>query len=160
MGVMQNGMVLMNVSSYLQTFVLGVVLVTRALAGNPTLTADLQRYDWVLKAVGDVVVRVAFDITPDELAKYQQEADATGRDVRLVAAYHEVQQLADEKGIEVDLGRLVGMIESEYQRLLKSGLLDAAHEKSNAVAAAAAEKGPRYDPTMDDPYGRGWHVLD
>jgi len=27
MGVMQNGMVLMNVSSYLQTFVLGVVLV-------------------------------------------------------------------------------------------------------------------------------------
>lgn len=107
------GVLLVAVVAAAVLFVVG-----RAIKKNTQLAAWLKENEWLLDVASDVVVRVAFHPTTDELILYKDEAERTGRDLRLVIAYHELAQLAAERGIKVDEARLIGLIEQIYQDLV------------------------------------------
>jgi len=94
-----------------------LITVLRIVRERPELESLLDQYSWLFEVVGDVVVRVAFHVTEEELAQYQLEAENTGRDIRLVIAYREVMQIAAEHGVEVDLNHVIGLVERRYQEL-------------------------------------------
>jgi hypothetical protein len=81
----------------------------------------LQHWDWLIKAAEDIVVRVAFHVTADELVQYTEEAELTGRDIRLVIAYRELMQLSSEHGYDLDLSQAIGLVEKIVQDY-KNGL--------------------------------------
>ena len=75
------------------------------------------QYDWLVDIAYNTVARLR--VTSDELTEYQQEAENTGRDVRLVAAYREIEQLAAEFGVPFNLTLTISLIErilDEQQR--------------------------------------------
>lgn len=73
----------------------------------------------------EVLVDIAYNtvarlrVTSDELEDYQKEAQETGRDVRLIAAYREIEELATDLGIPFNLTLTISLIErilDEQQR--------------------------------------------
>ena len=95
----------------------------KLLADNQEASRLLSQYSWLVEVASDVVIRVAFHVTEEEQLQYEQEAVFTGRDVRLVIAYRELMALAEERGIEVDLNHLIGIIERAYQELAERELV-------------------------------------
>lgn len=81
------------------------------------LRAWSAQYDWLVDIAYNTVARLR--VTSDELTEYQHEAETTGRDIRLVAAYREIEQLAGEFGIPFNLTLTISLIErilDEQQR--------------------------------------------
>jgi len=100
-----------------------IVRLTSAVSGSERARKFLTQYQWLLEAAGDIAIRMAFNVTYDELEQYGEEASETGRDERLVAAYHELDQLARANGIVLPVEQLIGMVERKVQELKEQGVI-------------------------------------
>ena len=98
-------------------FVLGFWIARRVQQANPDLFTALEQYTWLYETAVGVVMRVAFNVTPEERSQYEREAVQTGRDVRLVTAYRELMQIAASKGITIPLVEAISIIERVYQEI-------------------------------------------
>lgn len=108
---------LLNLAGTALVLVLAILAVfgVRAFRQSETASRLMNQYAFLVNIVRDVVVRLA--VTDVELVEYELEARNTNRDVRLVAAYHEIEQILVSFNITVDRNLLINVIERVLEDL-------------------------------------------
>lgn len=85
----------------------------------------LNRYRLVIETLDQVAsntaMRIAFN--HEDLTRFEKAAQATGRDVRLVAAMHLVNRYTEEHGIQLDEEYIVSTIEARLADLKERGII-------------------------------------
>ena len=90
---------------------------------RPEVAGFLEDYYDVLELAGSVIVSIAKNaniITAEEWALYQEEAEARGLDVRLIAALYELGDALELAGIDIPERILLHIIESEYENIVEN----------------------------------------
>ena len=133
----------------------GGVFYLRVLRPRVEANEWYKKYSFALhfieEFVSQTVLRLAF--SPEDLSAYQDEASRTGRDVRLVAAYHWVDDYTTSLGIELDENHIITLIEAKLAEFKVGEVID----HPNLVGVA---NDPAYEHVYDDPDElRRWGLL-
>jgi hypothetical protein len=77
--------------------------------------------DMIGEVVTNVVMRIAF--SGEDLAVFEEEAMATGRDVRLVAAIHYIDEWTTSLGYDIPEETIISFVERRLEELKQAGII-------------------------------------
>lgn len=100
---------LVAIFSLLAPIIIGWLV--RLINRQATLRKVLLENDVVYQLAFDLVLRQRFNVTEAERLAYEAEAAQTGRDIRLVMAYHELDQVLAPYGITRSTKELIAVVE-------------------------------------------------
>ena len=107
--------------------VLGSLFYIKVLQPRYLASEFYKRYGLVVGSLGqvvtDIVLRLAF--SKEDLSQYEDEAKKTGRDIRLVAAIHLVNNYTNAHGIQLDEELIISTIEATLVKAKAAGLIPA-----------------------------------
>lgn len=98
---------------------------------SPTMQAignELQEFDAV---VSDTVMRLAF--SGEDLSHFEQEAEESGRDIRLVAAIYLIDQWTSARGYDIDEERIISAVEARLAEGKHDGIIPRAETPAAVV---------------------------
>jgi hypothetical protein len=87
--------------------------------------AQARRLEHILpvfdKFVTDTVLRLAF--SAEDLSRFEDTAEETGRDVRLVAAIYILDKATNSIGLKLDEEQIVSAVEAKLEQLKNDGAI-------------------------------------
>lgn len=110
--------VVVSVLSIVFAYIL--VVVVRAVERDANVNRLLKQYGALFNTITREVIRVAVVGDAEDWEDYEEEAEETGRDIRMVVVMHRIQPELERLGLDLDVEEIVSMIEEAYQKYINA----------------------------------------